>query len=209
MRHVAELEGPHTAADGPDDSPLARMARTTPTEYWNDSCAVAELEYATARGAVGATSNPTIVGEVLAKEGAVWRPRVAEIAREHPTASDVDVTWQVVEEMAVRGAAVLEPVYRREAGRKGRLSIQTDPTFHRDPARMLEQGRRFDGLRTEYAGQVPGDGCGACGHRGGDVPGHLDQRHRVVHGAPGARRGRGGRTGSDASRFRGPGHVPG
>ena len=75
-----------------DESPLARMARTTPTEYWNDSCALAELEYAIARGAVGATSNPTIVGEVLKKEGDVWRPRIAEIASERPSASDVDIT---------------------------------------------------------------------------------------------------------------------
>ena len=50
------------------ETPLARMARTTPTEYWNDSCATAELEYAIANGAVGATSNLSIVGEVLRKE---------------------------------------------------------------------------------------------------------------------------------------------
>ena len=28
------------------DSPLLRMVETTPTDYWNDSCATAELEYA-------------------------------------------------------------------------------------------------------------------------------------------------------------------
>ena len=55
------------------ETPLARMSRTTPTEYWNDSCAIAELEYAIANGAVGATSNPTIVGEVLRKELDTWR----------------------------------------------------------------------------------------------------------------------------------------
>ena len=89
-------------ASDPHQSPLARMARTTPTEYWNDSCAIAELDYAIARGAVGATSNPTIVGEVLRKEAEVWRPRIQAIARERPQASDLDITWQVVEEMAVR-----------------------------------------------------------------------------------------------------------
>src|SRR4051794_33295953 len=119
----------------PADSALARMTRTTPTEYWNDSCAVAELDYAIARGAVGATSNPTIVGEVLRKEADVWRPRIQEIVRDRPEASDLDVTWQVVEEMAVRGAARLEPIHRREHGRKGRLSIQTDPTLYRDASR--------------------------------------------------------------------------
>src|SRR2546429_2654932 len=105
MRPVAELEDLAPLPDDLVDSPLTRMTRTTPTEYWNDSCAVSELEYAIARGAVGATSNPSIVGEVLRKEHDVWRPRIVAIARERPTATDIDITWEIVEEMAVRGAA--------------------------------------------------------------------------------------------------------
>jgi transaldolase len=47
------------------DGPLHEMAMTTPTQYWNDSCAVPELQYAMARGAIGATSNPVIVLTVV------------------------------------------------------------------------------------------------------------------------------------------------
>jgi len=50
------------------ESPLLRMTQETPTQYWNDSCAVAELSYAVERGATGATSNPSIVLEVLKKD---------------------------------------------------------------------------------------------------------------------------------------------
>jgi transaldolase len=144
----------------PAESPLALMARTTATEYWNDSCAVAELEYAVARGAVGATSNPTIVGEVLKKEAAFWRPRIRQIAEQRHHATDVDITWQVVEEMAARGAATLEPIFRREHGRKGRLSIQTDPTLYRDADRMLEQGRHFDSLAPNMQVKFPATAAG-------------------------------------------------
>jgi transaldolase len=136
------------------------MARTTPTEYWNDSCAVSELEYAVARGAVGATSNPTIVGEVLRKEADVWHPRIRQIAQERPDASDVEITWQVVEEMAARGAAILEPIYRREHGRKGRLSIQTNPTLYRDADAMLAQARRFDALAPNMQVKFPATAAG-------------------------------------------------
>ena len=66
------------------DSPLRRMVETTPTDYWNDSCAVAELDYAVARGGTGATSNPVIVGEVMKKERDHWVPRVRELAIEQP-----------------------------------------------------------------------------------------------------------------------------
>jgi transaldolase len=140
--------------------PLARMASTTPTEYWNDSCAIGELEYAVARGAVGATSNPTIVGEVLRKEIDTWRPRILAIRDESPTATDVDITWRVAEEMAVRGAAILRPIFEREHGRKGRLSIQTDPTLHRDSGRMLAQGVRFAGLAPNLQVKFPATSAG-------------------------------------------------
>ena len=42
-------------------------------DYWNDSCSVEELRYAISHGAVGATTNPTIVLGVLKKEMAHWR----------------------------------------------------------------------------------------------------------------------------------------
>jgi len=120
------------------DSPLLRMVRETLTDYWNDSCAIAELEYAVARGATGATSNPTIVLEVLRKEGQRWLPRIRQLVADNPSWTEVDLTWALVEEMAVRGAAVLEPVFRAEGGRKGRLSVQTNPANYRNAEPMLD-----------------------------------------------------------------------
>ena len=143
-----------------DMSPLLRMVSTTASDYWNDSCAVAELEYAVANGAVGATSNPSIVGEVMKKEWEVWQPRVLAIRDEHPTWTDVEITWRTIEEMAARGAKVLEPIWVREAGRKGRLSIQTNPTFFRDPQRMLEQGRYFHTLAPNMQVKFPATNAG-------------------------------------------------
>jgi transaldolase len=137
------------------DTPLARMTRTTPTEYWNDSCAIAELEYAIANGAVGATSNPTIVLEVLKKEWATWQPRLLEIRSEHPDWSGDEITWELIEEMAAAGARLLEPIFVREGGRKGRLSIQTNPTWFASSRKMLAQGVRFDGLAPNMQVKFP------------------------------------------------------
>jgi transaldolase len=141
-------------------SPLLRMVRTTASDYWNDSCAVAELEYAVANGAVGATSNPSIVGEVMKKERDIWQPRVRAVRDELPTWNDVEITWRIIEEMAARGAKVLEPIWAREAGRKGRLSIQTNPTFFRDAARMVEQGHHFDTLAPNMQVKFPATAAG-------------------------------------------------
>jgi transaldolase len=142
------------------DSPLLRMVRSTRTDYWNDSCASEELEYAIERGATGATSNPVIVGEVMKKEKDHWQPRVREMAAEHPTWSELDLAWALIEEMGVRGAAILAPVFEREDRRKGRLSLQTNPTHFSDPARMTEQALHFASLAPNIQVKFP---CTAAG----------------------------------------------
>jgi len=142
------------------ESPLLRMTRETPTEYWNDSCAVDELAYAVERGATGATSNPSIVLDVMKKDSAHWGPRVRELAAAQPAWSEVELTWAIVEEMAVRGAAVLQPVFALSEGRRGRLSLQTNPANHRDAARMLEQALRFHGLAPNMQVKFPATAAG-------------------------------------------------
>jgi transaldolase len=149
-----------TQAEAPARSPLAAMVRDTPTDYWNDSCAVEELQYAVARGATGATSNPTIVLEVMRKEKAHWLPRLAQLIAGNPSWTEVDLTWALVEEMAVSGAAVLEPVFRATGGRKGRLSLQTDPANYRNADRMLSQGRHFAGLAPNIQVKFPATSAG-------------------------------------------------
>jgi len=137
------------------DSPLLRMVQTTPTEYWNDSCDVDELAYAVERGATGGTSNPPIVLEVFKKNKAHWVPRVRELAAENPAWTEVELSWAIIEEMVVRGAGVLAPVFEREGGRKGRLSVQVNPANHTDAARMVEQAARLAGLAPNIQVKFP------------------------------------------------------
>lgn len=142
------------------DSPLARMVEATPTDFWNDSCAVAELAYAVERGGTGATSNPVIVGEVMKKEKDHWVPRVREMIGEHPTWSEVELTWALIEEMGIRGAGILQPVFDAHDGMKGRLSLQTNPANYRDAARMADQGVHFSTLAPNIQVKFP---CTAAG----------------------------------------------
>ena len=136
-------------------SPLHETVTTTATDYWNDSCSVEELTYAIANGAVGATSNPTIVGEVLKKEMHLWRGRIGELIAADETATEDELTWRLIEEMAVKGAELLRPVFEREGGRKGRLSIQTNPKLYRDAARITEQAIHFAALAPNMQVKAP------------------------------------------------------
>ncbi|HZT43714.1 MAG TPA: transaldolase family protein [Chthonomonadaceae bacterium] len=135
--------------------PLQQTVTNTATDYWNDSCSVEELKYAIARGAVGATSNPTIVHNVLKQEMPLWRNRILQLIEENPTWSEDQIAWKLFEEITVRGAEMLMPVFKREKGRKGRLSIQTNPAFYRDPEALVKQALHFSGLAPNMQVKLP------------------------------------------------------
>ncbi len=143
---------------------LKTMVETTDTDYWNDSCSIQELEYAVSNGAVGATTNPIIVTNVLKKEMHLWKDRIIEIAAQNPACNEDDVAWQLIEEMAVKGAEYLKPVFTRENGLKGRISIQTNAKFYRNTQAMVDQAVRFHGLAPNMQVKMPAtaEGVAAC-----------------------------------------------
>lgn len=136
-------------------SPLHQTVSTTDTDFWNDSCSVGELTYAIEHGAVGATSNPTIVEQVLRQERHLWEDRIHALIADNSSWSDEDVMWKVFEEITVKGAELLLPVFEREGGKKGRLSIQTNPTNYRNVEKMVEQAVHFDALAPNMQVKLP------------------------------------------------------
>ncbi len=102
-------------------SPLQQMTQTTPTRLWNDSASIEELTYSIEQGAVGATCNPVIAVTILKKEMAAWRPRIQSLLRELPIATEDQIGWRLVEELSVRAAELLKPIFAAHRGRNGRL----------------------------------------------------------------------------------------
>jgi transaldolase len=141
-------------------SPLHQMTRTTPTRLWNDSASIEELTYSMEHGAVGATCNPVIAVTILKKEMATWRPRIESLLREMPTATEDQIGWQLVEELSVRAAELLEPIFAAEGGRNGRLSIQTDPRNFRNTAAIVEQAEDFSRLAPNMIVKIPATQAG-------------------------------------------------
>ncbi|TMD09839.1 MAG: transaldolase [Chloroflexi bacterium] len=131
------------------------MTQTTPTRLWNDSASIEELTYSMEHGAVGATCNPVIAVTVLKKEMATWRPRIESLLREMPTATEDEIGWRLVEELSVRAAELLEPIFAAEGGRNGRLSIQTDPRYFRNTGAIVEQAGDFSRLAPNMIVKIP------------------------------------------------------
>jgi transaldolase len=142
------------------NGPLHAMTQMTPTRYWNDSCSVEELSYAIARGADGATSNPAIVLNVLKKEMHLWRWRILAVIADNPTWSETQVSWQVYQELARRGAELMLPTFEAADHRAGYLSIQTDPALYRDRDGLLAQTLAFAALAPNMQVKVPATSAG-------------------------------------------------
>ena len=136
-------------------SPLHQMTQTTPTCLWNDSASIRELTYSIEHGAVGATCNPVIVLEVLKKEMHLWKDRIYRLIQDMPTATEHQIVWKLVEEISAKAAELLKPIFDRHNGRNGRLSIQTDPRFYRDPQAIVKQAVHFSELAPNMVVKIP------------------------------------------------------
>ena len=127
-------------------SPLHTMTLTSPTEFWNDSCSTSELTEAISHGATGGTSNPIIVGQVLKAEMNTWRPRIVELIQKNPTASEEFIAWRIMEEITVNASKLLKPIFDKNNGKNGRLSIQTNAQYYRDAKAIVEQAEYLSSL---------------------------------------------------------------
>ena len=132
-----------------------QLTSETNTDFWNDSCSVEELKYAIENGAVGATANPVIIGEVLKKEMHLWEDKIYQIIDEMPSATEDEIAWKVMEEISVSGAKLLEPIFYHQKGKNGRLSFQTDPKYYRNARKIAEQALYFSSLAPNIIVKIP------------------------------------------------------
>jgi transaldolase len=141
-------------------SPLHEMTQTTATCLWNDSADLDELRWSIDQGGVGATCNPVIAHTLLKARIGEWRPRLAALMSERPTATEDEIGWAAVEALSIEAAALLMPAFATHRGRNGRLSIQTDPRLYRNSAAMVEQAVRFNALAPNIIVKIPATRAG-------------------------------------------------
>ncbi len=137
------------------DSVLLKATQSTKTSLWNDSADPFELAQSIAFGAVGATCNPVIALTAIRANLSQWQPRLAEIARTYPNATESQIGWKAVEQLSIEAAKLLEPIFNLKGGRDGRLSIQTDPRLARDVDALVEQAVYFSKLAPNIIVKIP------------------------------------------------------
>ena len=135
--------------------PIAQATRNTPTCLWNDSADPEELARSLAFGATGATCNPVIALATISQHLDTWGPRIHTIAEQNPTATHSEIGWCAVTALTVDSAALLHDEFVASGGRNGRLSIQTDPSLHRDAAALVRQAVEFSKLADNIIVKIP------------------------------------------------------
>ena len=140
--------------------PLLTATQSFPTVLWNDSSDLDELRQSIAFGGVGATCNPVIAYTTISKHPEIWGPRISKIAADHPTWGESEIGWQAVKDMSVEAAELLLPAFERYEGRNGRLSVQTDPRFHRDAQKLADQAVEFSELAPNIVVKIPATATG-------------------------------------------------
>ena len=141
-------------------SKLHEVSQTMPTALWNDSCSYSELSSSIADGAVGATCNPVIVLGVIKKEWDTWKDCIQKLIKDHPSATEDELSWLLIEEISIKAAALLKPIFDKENGKNGRLSIQTDPRLFRNTEKMVEQAVHFSKLAPNIIVKIPATKAG-------------------------------------------------
>lgn len=137
-----------------------QLTSKTATDFWNDSCNLEELAEAVRQGAVGATSNPVIVYNVLKQEVKLFLGTLDELIEKNREDSEDEIAWKFIKEMGIQAAKILEPVFRKNNGLKGRLSLQVNPKYYRNKSRMVEHAKELSAIAPNMAIKAPATDVG-------------------------------------------------
>jgi len=89
-----------------------------------------------------------------------WREWIGRLVADNPTADEDTLAWKLIEQTGLTGAELLLPVFKREKGRKGRLSIQTNPIFYRNTEALVAQAVHFAALAPNIQVKIPATAAG-------------------------------------------------
>lgn len=137
------------------DRTKMQLTSDTETDFWSSSCSLKELSAAIENGAVGATTTPMVIGQVLKNEHSLWQGAMDQLIQDNPHESEIEITWKLIEKMGIKAAKLLESVFEREQGQKGRLMLQVNPIHYNNKQKMVEQGRYLASLAPNMAIGIP------------------------------------------------------
>lgn len=136
-----------------NDTYLAWLTSSTPTQWWHDSADPAELARGLERGAVGVTTNPYLSNLALVKNRAAWAAEIEEALA--PGLKGEAKAEALVSLVVRRAAAMFLPEYEKSGGARGQVCAQVNPSRAGDREVMLGMARRFHAWAPNVAVKLP------------------------------------------------------
>jgi transaldolase len=137
----------------------------TGTKVWLDGVASEDVKHNRDLGATGATSNPTIVSQIVAS--AHFDDRILELALQGH--DDEAIAWALDDELVKSAQQVFLPVWQQTGGDDGYVSFELDPLIEEETnalphaervRRYIELGRRWSEGHQNRMIKVPATPAG-------------------------------------------------
>jgi len=135
-----------------------RLHHETPTRLWINNPTLAEADQAIAAGAISCTTNPSYAARVIKMEPVRARSAIREAIAE--AADDREAAGRAQLRMVKAIMEKFEPLYDRDPGRQGLVSIQGDPHGDADAAAIVDEALRFRKIGKNFIAKIP---CTAAG----------------------------------------------
>lgn len=130
------------------------------TKFWNDSCHAQNLLEAIENGAVGATSNPAIVSNIIKQEINTHLEYLNQLFESNVDSSEEEIAWKMIEKIGIDASNILKPVFEKSNAADGRVSLQINPVYYRDHEKMVLHGKKLASLTSNITIKAP---CTAAG----------------------------------------------
>jgi transaldolase len=138
-----------------NDGYFHRVTRETPTRFWINNPTLDDADRAIAAGASSCTTNPTFCAQMLRSESeSAYALKVIDRVIQDKS-DDRGAAELVMLDLVKRVMVKFLPLYEREPGGQGLVSIQGDPHGDEDPDFIVEEALRFRKLEKNFITKIP------------------------------------------------------
>jgi len=134
------------------------LGSETPTQWWNDSGDLQELESAMLNGAVGVTTNPVLSATVLKKNPNPWKDSIQLVLSGSGSISEKaeDLVGIVVKASAEK----VYPVFEKTNGAMGYVCAQVNPSLSGERDAMMAMAKKFASFAPNISVKLPATAAG-------------------------------------------------
>jgi len=141
-----------------NDTYLNWVIENTPTKWWHDSAAAAELDLGLERGAIGVTTNPFLSNVAVRSDRGLWASEIdAVLARNLPPEQKAEALMQIA---VMKAVAKLTPEFESSKGQSGFVCSQVNPVRAGDRDCMYAMAKRFHAWAPNIAVKLPATAAG-------------------------------------------------